>query len=340
AFLKTWEAACGDWSYSTLLIPSGKTFLLSGITFSGPCKNNIHVQLSGNITAPNTLWTREETNLVTFININNLTLDGGGQIDGQGSIWWDCYSKHIVGFLVCNNLWIKGINLKNSPSKHMTFYACNGVFVDWVFITAPGDSPNTDGILVADSHHVQIQWTTIGTGDDCIAILSGSSDVNITGITCGPGHGISVGSLGGRGETAKVERIHVSYCNIFQALTGARIKTWQGGAGYAKEITFKNINMSSVQTPIDIDQNYCPSGNCPQKPGAVAISNVEFMDIHGTSADEVAVKLDCSDSVPCRELLFGGILLTWEGKSAPAKATAVNAYGKTVGMVTPPISLK
>lgn len=67
---------------------------------------------------------------------------------------------------------------------------------------------------------------------------------------------------------------------------------------------------------------------------------MEFMDIHGTSADEVAVKLDCSDSVPCRELLFGGILLTWEGKSAPAKATAVNAYGKTVGMVTPPISLK
>jgi len=28
------------------------------------------------------------------------------------------------------------------------------------------------------------------SGDDCIAINSGSSNINITGINCGPGHGI------------------------------------------------------------------------------------------------------------------------------------------------------
>lgn len=27
-------------------------------------------------------------------------------------------------------------------------------------------------------------------GDDCIAINTGSSQINVTGLTCGPGHGI------------------------------------------------------------------------------------------------------------------------------------------------------
>jgi hypothetical protein len=37
----------------------------------------------------------------------------------------------------------------------------------------------------------------------------------------------------------------------------------QGGSGKANGFLFENLNMTDVQYPIDIDQFYCPPGNCP-----------------------------------------------------------------------------
>ncbi|XP_072999189.1 probable polygalacturonase At3g15720 [Typha latifolia] len=337
AFLKTWEAACADPRYSTFLVPAGRTFLLSRILFYGPCKSGIHFQLSGNIVAPNSIWTTETTNLVAFFGVNSLTVDGGGQIDGRGAIWWECV-KNILQFLGCNDLTVKGIHLTNGPSKHMTFYHCIRVHVSGVTVTAPGNSPNTDGFLVSASQYVEITACSIGTGDDCIAIGPGSSKVNISRITCGPGHGISVGSLGKDGSTALVEQIFVSDCNIFQALTGTRIKTWQGGKGYARNIVFQHINMTSVQIPIDIDQFYCPqAAGCRSRADAVEISDVQFVDIHGTSSSEVAIDIQCSHSVPCRGITLNDITLKQDGKKAPATSNITNAYGTTIGTVIPPV---
>lgn len=74
----------------------------------------------------------------------------------------------------------------------------------------------------------------------------------------------SIGSLGVQSSRASVEKINVHDCNIFNTLTGVRIKTWQGGSGYAKAITFANINITAAWSPIIIDQYYCNGGQgCP-----------------------------------------------------------------------------
>ncbi|KAK3160487.1 hypothetical protein QOZ80_1BG0060110 [Eleusine coracana subsp. coracana] len=233
AFLTTWQAACNDSGQPIMVIPGGRTFLLTQVRFEGPCKSPITVQLDGKIIAPNQTWTSVKGNLVTFYRVDNLTLDGCGAMDGQGAIWWDCFNRKrchsrpiLLAFAYCNNLVVRSMHLTNSADKHMTLFNCSQVQVNSISIRAPGDSPNTDGITMASSNNVSISNCSIQTGDDCVSILSHTRNVNITDSTCGPGHGISVGSLGGS-EIAQVEQITVSNCNFFETMTGVRIKSWQ-----------------------------------------------------------------------------------------------------------------
>jgi len=59
-----------------------------------------------------------------------------------------------------------------------------------VKIDAPSTSPNTDGFNVILSTGVTVSQAIISTGDDCIALSQGNTNVWIEHITCGPGHGI------------------------------------------------------------------------------------------------------------------------------------------------------
>ena len=85
---------------------------------------------------------------------------------------------------------VKQLTLLDSKEFHMSIFDCSGVTVQGVRIIAPSNSPNTDGIQVSHSRHVSILNTTIGTGDDCISLGPGTSDMLIRDIKCGPGHGI------------------------------------------------------------------------------------------------------------------------------------------------------
>lgn len=130
-------------------------------------------------------------------------------------------------------------------------------------ITAPGDSPNTDGIHVARSTNIQISDTKISTGDDCISLGPGSTNISISGILCGPGHGISIGSLGKAQGEENVSGINVRNCNISNTENGLRIKTWAPSPpSNVSDVTFEGITLNNANNPIIIDQRYCPYKYC------------------------------------------------------------------------------
>lgn len=73
---------------------------------------------------------------------------------------------------------------------HIVVNGCHNVKMQGVKVTASGSSPNTDGIHVQMSSGVTILNSKISTGDDCVSIGPGTSNLWIENVACGPGHGI------------------------------------------------------------------------------------------------------------------------------------------------------
>ncbi|CAH8272424.1 unnamed protein product [Arabidopsis lyrata] len=329
AFIQAWNATCGgEDNINTLLIPSGKTYLLQPIEFKGPCKStSIKIQLDGIIVAPSNIktWSNPKSQMwISFSSVFSLMIDGSGKIDGRGSSFWE--ALHIYK---CDNLTINGITSIDSPKTHISIKGCNYATISKINILAPEKSPNTDGIDISYSTNIKISDSTIQTGDDCIAIDNGSSGINITQINCGPGHGISVGSLGADGTNAEVSDVHVTHCTFNETMNGARIKTWQGGQGYARNISFENITLINTRNPIIIDQQYIDKGHIDAtKDSAVAIGNVKYIGFRGTTVNEYAITLNCSAITHCKDVVMDDIQVTMEN-GEKAKAECQNVEGES-----------
>ncbi|CAM8952417.1 unnamed protein product [Rhodiola kirilowii] len=337
AFLKAWKDVCSSKeNHPVLLIPARKSFVLSSIEFKGPCTAlSVGVSVSGNVlSSTNKMDWKTCQDWISFTEIANLEVHGSGIIDGNGAKWWkdelSC-GKRPTNFALnrCINASLRGIHSKDSARNHISVAHCKGVTISHITITAPADSPNTDGIDISSSTHVTVTDSHIGSGDDCIAINNHCNNINITKIVCGPGHGISVGSLGKGGEVAEVEDIYVHNCTLVGTANGARVKTWKVGKGYARRITYSDIILKNVRRPIIIDQTYV---NRYQKPrgSSVAISDVKFLKFEGTCQKNDAITLKCNDLGPgCIDIEISDVTITSATRS-PVKATCQNAHGRSM----------
>ncbi|KAK6267617.1 hypothetical protein QUC31_011777, partial [Theobroma cacao] len=346
AFMKAWKDTCGAGTgIPTMIIPKGKIFLVNPITFTGPCKPSIiNVKLSGTIVAPNgpDQWKAADLSTwLAFQDVNGLTIDGPGTMDGSGKGWWDRSCKlhpghQVLKFARCNNIHMSNIKFQNSPQTHVLVLGCQDVDFGFLTVQAPGTSPNTDGIHIQISRNVSIYNSQIGDGDDCISIGDLTSDINITNINCGPGHGVSIGSLGKDGGEAQVKNINVRGVNFRGTTNGVRIKTWQTGRGVVESVSFSNINFTAVKNPIIIDQFYCDVPNsCRETNTGVHINGVLYSQLYGTSRTQVAINLNCSDNFPCTGITLENIQLASATRGGHLVSNCNNAIGVSRGIVEP-----
>ncbi|XP_044478103.1 exopolygalacturonase-like [Mangifera indica] len=340
---RSWNKACATTIPSKVLIPKG-IFLLSPVTLEGPCKAAIEVEVQGTLKALTNSKVTKDGSWVTFQRIEHFTLSGGGTFDGQGDkVWGTCgnnFCKQLpinIRFDFIINGFVQNIKSLNSKQFHINVLGCNELTFQRVNIIAPADSHNTDGIHIGRSNGIKIIDSDIRTGDDCVSIGDGSKNISITNVKCGPGHGISVGSLGKFEKEEPVFGISVRNCTLTNTDNGVRIKTWPASTvNPASMIHFEDINMINVSNPVLIDQVYCPWNQCNAKvPSRVKLSNISFKRIRGTSATPVAMKLVCSSGTPCQGVEVADIQLKYIGKG-PAISECENVKPIISGAVNPP----
>ncbi|CAL0333474.1 unnamed protein product [Lupinus luteus] len=278
------------------------------------------MQILGNLLAPvRDKWGTCSGRWLHFTNVDGMTVDGFGVINGQGEDWW----RNALLFEKCNGLKLSGLTHINGPGFHIHVVHSKKIIISNLTITAPEHSHNTHGIDITNSEEIIIHNSIIGTGDDCIAIKGGTKFLNISNIKCGPGHGISVGSLGGHGQEEYVSDIHVRHCSITGATGGVKIKTWAGGKGSVKRVTFKHITVQQTNYPVHINQHYYHSKEQRQ---ALEVSDVTFSDIHGTSTTENSIVLDCAN-IGCKNIKLKRISITSMDPNKPASTICNNVQG-------------
>lgn len=226
--------------------------------------------------------------LISAQNAENLSITGGGIIDGQGQTWWqlahegkakgifegDIPRPRGIVFDHCKHIVLKNFTLQNSGYWQLVPYYSDDITISHLRITAPPNAPNTDAIDPFSSSNIHIDNVFADTGDDDIAIKSGqpgsqggddpSHDIVITDCVFVHGHGLSIGSeIAGGVQNVRAERISFKDTD-----NGIRVKSNRDRGNDIGNFVFRDIKMEGVKTPILISEYYprIPEGDDPAQP--------------------------------------------------------------------------
>jgi polygalacturonase len=278
------QASCTNITLNNINVPAGTTLDLTKL------KDGATVTFQGKTTFGYKAW---KGPLISIAG-NKITVNGasGHVIDCDGKRWWDGVGGNggiaKPKFFSAHNLKqssLNGLNVKNTPVQAFSINSCNGLTVDHITMdNSDGDTQgghNTDAFDVGNSDGVTISNANIKNQDDCLAINSGTNIKFIKNI-CSGGHGISIGSVGGRSSNV-VDGVLVQDSQVVESDNGIRIKTISGATGSVNNITYTGITMKNIRKyGIVIQQDY-ENGSPTGKPTTgVPITNVNISGVTGT----------------------------------------------------------
>lgn len=275
-------------------------------------------------------------------NAENVTIEGGGTVNGQGEYWW---RKHLRGELAyprprlvclqdCKHAVVRGVKLVNSPSWTLHPLGCQDVLIDGVSIINPPDSPNTDGINPESCDGVRIQGCYISVGDDCLTLKSGTQharnripcqNITITGCIMRDGHG---GIVIGSEMSGDVRNVVVCNCVFHRTDRGIRIKSRRGRGGVVEDILVSNVIMDEVSCPFVMNLYYfCgPDGHSPYVQSRIAqkldgstpqIRRIRFSGITAKNCRSAAGFVYGLAERPIEDIGFENVLITMGKGFAP-----------------------
>ncbi|RPD39888.1 glycoside hydrolase family 28 protein [Chitinophaga barathri] len=265
---------CSQSGGGKVIIPAGK--FLSGTVV---LKNNVTLHLEENAVLLGSTDVNDYTNpdpftdglgidvgwaLLAAVDASNVTIEGKGTINGQGSalkakqIETDTRSESLrwgrrpflVRIVRCNGVKVTGVNLQFAAAWTSHYFQCKNVKIEDVKILSHGVAHN-DGIDIDGCQNVQIARCDIQSGDDALCFKTTSStmacrDITVTDMRLKSGHGaIKMGTE----SMAPFENIKISRCYIYDTNNGG-IKLLTVDGAHLRNVDISDITMENVKTPM------------------------------------------------------------------------------------------
>lgn len=261
--------------------------------------------------------------LLSATDAEDITIRGGGVIDGRGESWWSNPRQirpRLIVFDHCKHVLMEDVTVENSPMWQVVPYDSDDVTLRNMKIYAPEPAGhNTDGIDPFSSGHVLIDHVVIDTGDDDVAIKSGqpgspgpdapSHDITVRDCVFLHGHGMSVGSeVAGGVQHVLVERVQ------FRGTTqGIRLKSGRDRGGDLSDFVYRDITMEDVGTAIQITDYYGGdrAGAVTATTAAVTRLTPHFQDIRienlKVRGAKVALDIEGLPEAPIKDVVLDNV---------------------------------
>ena len=202
----------------------------------------------------------------TFITTNgattNVAITGGGILNDNAT---SGSNNNMLALSNVTNLLVNDVTIESSSHEHLVPENCNNVTINAVTIKDQDVIGNDDGIDYSGSNFL-IENCTIADDDDDIVAKPGSagsagtfcSNILIQNIYITSGHGISIGgeTVGGLNNMTVNNVTFNSVSATGGISNGIRLKAGRGNGGLVSNVSYNNITMIGVQTPIQISSWY------------------------------------------------------------------------------------
>jgi polygalacturonase len=328
---------CGHAGGGTVLLPEG-TYLCAPLVIRN--RTTLRLEKGAMLKASDDTSHYERpnepgkfNNFLTGKDLENVTIEGEGIIDGNGKKWWipaeEARQKksgftlprpNLIVLTRVTNLVVRGVTIQNSPKFHFVPTECENVLVEDATFLAPVRAPNTDAIDPSMCRNVTVTRCLIDVGDDNIAVKSGkkapgreyaADTLTVTDCTFKHGHGVSIGSetVGG------VKDVVVRNCTFEDTDNGIRIKSDRKRGGAVVNLLCENITMKNVAGAITLTSYYpkIPKTDEPQPVTSTtpAYSNITIRNLEATSTKDAGFIVGLPES-PIQNVLLENVRITSE----------------------------
>jgi hypothetical protein len=156
-------------------------------------------------------------------------------------------------------------------------------------------------------------------------VKGNSTNIHVSNIVCHESGAMCIGSMGSNANQPDyVDNVVFENVTLYHSSNAAWIKTYPG-QGHVRNVTFRNIHMSDVNQPIYVTSCIYSGQNCDSS--RLAITDVRWENITGTSRYNIAAAIHCSAAAPCKGFSFKDIDIKQKDGS-PAKSVCSNIQGQ------------